>query len=569
MHLKESNRRTKTGVAAVKAAVAMLAVAGASAVDAGVAFTADFQEGLPGWKVHNGGTTSTVEKFQGEKALVIRRDLKSKSKGTDWHVLGEPFPVVPGRRLAITVRARSTFKDLRFCHGFMGNHINGVQWYDRDGKRLPLPYGFGYDLKPDDWCYTVAATVVPDGAATARLSIGMDTPNLKSNDWFAVSHAQVNLADPKESGSEVKLRDDGTVLVDGRPFFPIGIYAVSECERNGNSVDKAMRDLKAAGFNMIHRGRTKATNEEFLSLADKYGLKVFHMPVPGYSSDFVSQSLVAKQMKHPSIIAWYLADDTASHVGPEEVAYRDRVCKAIDPARLTLQADGVMMGHANCRYDRFVHSTDVFLPEIYPCYDSKQPKGSEVAEVVRDMNASLAAIKAAGSPVKSIWPIIQHFDGWGWPRFPTFEELRAMSWAAIVNGGRGIVWYVYHSKSGRGRGVVCSDEHWKEMTTVSSEIASFVDDLVGRDAAEQPAVEIVSGPTRDYYGQPPVSALLKTGERPLLATVNAATNAVRAVVRVKGFRRAEVVGDGAALDATNGISDEWAPLGVRLYRLSK
>ena len=60
-----------------------------------------------------------------------------------------------------------------------------------------------------------------------------------------------------------------------------------------------------------------------------------------------------------------------------------------------------------------------------------------------------------------------------------------------------------------------------------------------------------------------------SGESPLLATVNATTNAVKAVVRVKGFRRAEAIGGGRALDATNGISDEWKPYGVRLYRLGK
>jgi hypothetical protein len=63
--------------------------------------------------------------------------------------------------------------------------------------------------------------------------------------------------------------------------------------------------------------------------------------------------------------------------------------------------------------------------------------------------------------------------------------------------------------------------------------------------------------------------LLKSGDSPLLATVNAATNAVKAVIRVKGFRTAEVIGKGVTLDATNGISDEWEPYGVRLYRLKK
>ncbi len=547
---------------------AFAAILLATGVDAATVFTAEFKDGLPGWKVENGGTAATVEKMYGETALVVRRDPKAKAKGTNWGVIGEPFAVTPGRRLAIIVRARSTFKDLRFCHGFLGRFINGVDWYDGDGNKLPVPYGFGYDIDPNGWCYTVAATMVPDGAATARLSFGMDTPNFTSNDWFAVSSARVEMSDPKESGSMVSLRDDGMVLVDGQPFFPIGIYAVSECERNGNSIDTAFRDLKAAGFNMVHRGRAKVSNDEFLSLADKHGLKVFQMPVPSYNSDFVSQSLVTKLMRHPSVLAWYLADDTASHVGPEVVAYRDRVCKALDPARLTLQADGVMVGLANCRYDRYVHATDVFLPEIYPAYWEK-PSGHEVSDVVRDMKSSRAAIDMAGRPVKSIWPIIQHFDGWSWKHFPTFEELRAMSWVAIIQGGNGIVWYVYNAKSGRGRGVVCSDEHWKEMTTVSAEIAALQNDLLARTDADQPKVEILSGPAKDYYGYPPVNVLLKTGEKPFLATVNATTNTIKAVVRVKGFKHAEALGRGGALDAAEGITDEWEPYGVRLYRLSK
>ena len=547
---------------------ALVAAAFVQGAAAGTVFKADFRVGLPGWKVHNGGTTVSVENFKGENALVVRRDANSTKKGTDWNVIGEEFAVKPGGQLSVIVRASSSFKELRFCHGFKANLLTGVYWYDSKGQRLPLPYGFGYDIVPNDWCYTVVGTKVPAGAVSARLSFGMDTPNFSSNDWFAVSSARVEMSDPSESGCVVALRDDGAVLVDGKPFFPIGIYAVSECERNGNSVENAFRDLKAAGFNtMLRSGRSKVNDDEFLSLADKHGLMAIAMPAPSYKSDFVRQTLVPKKRHHKSVLAWYLADDTASHVGPEVVSFRDRVCKVFDPCRLTLQADTVMIGCANCRYDRFVNSTDVFLPEIYPVY-TVEPNGDEVSAVVRDMTASRQAVAAAGSPVKSIWPIIQHFDGWtSWKRFPTFEELRAMSWASIVHGGSGIVWYVYHSLSGHGRGVVCSDEHWKEMTTVSSEIASLAGDLLTRTAADQPAVEIVSGPTKDYYGYTSVSALLKTGDAPLLATVNAATNAVRAVVRVKGFRRAELIGKGRALDATKGISDEWEPYGVRLYRL--
>ena len=555
-------------------AVAILAVFSlAATANARTAFTAEFRDGLSEWKRDAQGVVLSVENFSGEDALVVRRDPNFAKKGTEWSMIGKSFPVTPGNRLAVTVRARSSFKDLRFCRGYNGNYLTGIYWYDRDGRRMRLPHGFGYELKADGWCWTVSSAVVPEGAANARLSIGMDKPDFTSNDWFAVSSARVDEWRPDDSGSTTALRDDGAVLVDGKPFFPIGIYAILPCERNGNSIDTALRDLKAAGFNMVHRTRPtpEDENEEFLSLADKHGLKVMAMPMPKYESDIVGDSLVAKQMRHPSVLAWYVADDTASHAGPEEVAWRTKVCKAYDPARLTLQADFLLIGWANNRYERYVNSTDIFLPEVYPVsVNTVYPDGGEVAEVVRDMKATRAAIVAAGSPVKSVWPIIQHFEGWGaWKRFPTFAELRAMCWESIIHGGNGIVWYVYHAKNGKGRGVVSSDEHWREITAMSSEISALSGDLLTRTAEEQPEVDVLSGPDKDCFGHPSVSVLLKTGESPLLATVNATTNKVTAALRIKGFRKADLVGGGAALDASDGIRDEWGPYGVRLYRLSR
>jgi hypothetical protein len=48
------------------------------------------------------------------------------------------------------------------------------------------------------------------------------------------------------------LREDGMAMVDGKPFFPIGIYAVCEREFNDFSLDKAFSDLKSVGFNFAH-----------------------------------------------------------------------------------------------------------------------------------------------------------------------------------------------------------------------------------------------------------------------------------------------------------------------------
>lgn len=533
---------------------------------ASVDFRAKFEPGLPGWKPQTGGNSFEVR----DGGLAVTRE-KGHAGGTAWELESTGFAVTPGEQVSLLLRARSTFADLRFAHGFRSRYITGLRWYDADGKPLPSPWGCGCELEKGAWRWTVAGTVVPPRAATARLCLGFDTPNFGSNDVLAVSDARVLSGCDVPARDRVTLRDDGFVLVGGRPFFPIGIYAVNPCEFNDRSIDRAFRDLKAAGFNLVHRTRPvpAAENEEFLSLADRHGLKVFITPVVSFADDFVAKSLIPAMIRHPSILAWYLADDTADHVSPETVSYRNRIVKAQDPHHLTLQADAVLPGGANCRYDPFVHSTDIFLPEIYPVTEEGS-RGCEVAEVVRDMKATAEAIRKAGNPVKSVWPICQHFDGWdAWKRFPTAAELRAMSWAALVHGGHGIVWYVYNSQSGHGRGVASDPARFAELAAVSREIAALSDDLLTRTPRDQPEVRIVSGPATDAYGNDSVTVLLKGGESPLLISVNAIPAAVRATVGVRGFARAEVIGEGRELAAGGGLTDDFAPYAVHLYRLRK
>lgn len=525
------------------------------------------EDGLAGWQIVNSGDMMTIEAgtYEGV-AAVVASGSKTKKGGTAWEIRSPAFALKGGDRVGIMVRARGTVKRFRFAHGYKGNYLSAIRWYDRDGKELQVPRQFGVEAVADAWRSSFASGVAPEGAVSARVAIGADSPNFGSNDVLAVSEVVARVFPPSDPAKAVTLRDDGVVLLGGKPFFPIGIYAVSPCAFNGNSLDTAFRDLKAAGFNMVHKTSpgTPKEYEEFLSLADRHDLKVFAMPTPGYSVDFFKKSLIPTVGHHPSILSWYLADDTASHVDPDVVLERHRICKTLDPDRLTLHADGVNFG----RFSPYVHCSDVFLPEIYPCLDDKA-NGREVAEVVRDMKETMEAIRAEGSPVKSVWPVLQHFDGWGWKRFPTFAELRAMSWEGIVHGGKGVVWYVYHSRSGKGRGVVATPEHWQEMTTVSKEIASVQDDLLLRDAACPPEVSILSGPQKDGYGFRSVTCLLKSGESPLLMCVNAAANAVTVRIGVTGFRRAKEIFEGRAVDASRGLEDEFAPYAVHVYRLEK
>lgn len=69
-----------------------------------------------------------------------------------------------------------------------------------------------------------------------------------------------------DSAPRCELRWDGMAIVDGKPFFPIGIYAVCKREFNGHSLDRAFSDLADAGFNFAHTyDNESAQSEEFLS----------------------------------------------------------------------------------------------------------------------------------------------------------------------------------------------------------------------------------------------------------------------------------------------------------------
>ena len=84
-----------------------------------------------------------------------------------------------------------------------------------------------------------------------------------------VSH-KVFLIGEKPWPKKTTLRDDGVLLFEGKPFFPIGIYGIKPHEFNGNSFGRAIADLRTAGFNAGH-AYSYRWNPEFLSAAATNG----------------------------------------------------------------------------------------------------------------------------------------------------------------------------------------------------------------------------------------------------------------------------------------------------------
>ena len=459
----------------------------------------------------------------------------------------------------------------------------------------PIIIRYGKPLA--EWTEKAITLGAPENAAACTVQFGFDVPNLKKDEFFDldviafdgirpteaivksnVHHLQVEgkdysgrrfhdsrmiLYDKEATENVVTMRDDGFVLVDGKPFFPIGLYAVWKREFNGNNIDKAFKDLKAAGFNFAHtyNASRNADFAEFLNTADKYGFKLWITP----GSDMINN--IIRERHHPSILAWYIGDDTHTYFSPEDVRRNHDICHSLDNAHLTTQADGTGPRGAS-HYEAFIESTDSFMPEIYPVREDK-PDAKEVPTVIRDMKTIFDDLSRNGSPVKTIWAIIQHFDGWGWKRFPSFDELRAMSYLSIIHGAHGITWYTYGGYN-QNHGVTSTPEHWREITTVAGELSSIHDQLCSRHAKEQPAVTILEGPKTDGLDYPSVTCLLKDNDGPkILLACNSSTGDVKAVMDVKGFKTAKVLFEDRMLDCANGLKDDFKPFAVHVYELNQ
>lgn len=112
------------------------------------------------------------------------------------------------------------------------------------------------------------------------------------------------------TGPSVVIYSQTESTVNGRPFLPLGIYAVNVAE---------MPKVKELGFNLVQSYQffdmTKAQKKEYLDTARKNGLMVF-AGLNGTAQ--LTKKHIAEIKKtvnafknHPALYAWYLADEPA------------------------------------------------------------------------------------------------------------------------------------------------------------------------------------------------------------------------------------------------------------------
>lgn len=414
-----------------------------------------------------------------------------------------------------------------------------------DGKDAKPLFSSSFLIEDGIISYT-PQTPIADGVHEITLK-------LKTIDGGIIDKSCFFFVGPERTNSpQVTLRHDGMMLVDGKPFFQIGMYYLKPFDGNNNDLDTMFKDLRSRGFNIGREAGNFFESEpaiEFVKAAERNDFHVFM--TAGFTQQGANtQDLraiaegVAKMRNFKSLLMWYIGDDTCTHNTPRGLTNKTDTVKAIDPGRITIQAD-VIGSTADSHYLPFVNCTDCFHIEIYPIHKGNKQRDHEncVYQTIADVDCAVNDVKKAATSPKNICSIIQYFASkadtpHGWD-FPTATELRGMTYASIIRGVHGITWYNY-AKAVKYYTAGSIPERWEELSSVASELNSLLDVLTAEAIPQPEPPVIVKGNAVDKSGRVPVYVLLKRSDkRTVLMTVNASIEDVTAKIALPGITSAK------------------------------
>lgn len=238
-----------------------------------------------------------------------------------------------------------------------------------------------------------------------------------------------------KTNPRVEVLAGGTATINGKPFFPFGFYHVSWASTAEVRLNH-LREIAAAGFNTIHpsfkRFEKFEDYEKFLDEADRLGIYVLTEFELVPTVDPIQ--VVNKFKDKPVILGWSIADDVDSNKDgftPQQILDLHCKFKAADPDRITY-----ISGSKEKKIANFINTADAIGVQAYPVGE-KLP-----------LNWVKHMISIARNAAPKNRLIIGNVQSFRWyhekAKVPTFEEIRNMTYQAILAGAKGIIYYTYY-----------------------------------------------------------------------------------------------------------------------------
>lgn len=336
-------------------------------------------------------------------------------------------------------------------------------------RELPLSVALAPD-SGDPLAECVAEVLVDGTVSEVRRDLQPDMPmpvdisGLRQGEHqvtVRLKHAGATLGEAQERfvthpTPRVYIRpEDGTTIADGQPFFPFGWYHVSWSQTAEHRL-QFLRSVAAGGFNTVHAGIKQLDEwEEFLSEAERLRVRV----ITEFGVDMFS--VIARYRDRWPVLAWNPGDEPDGRgVEPRVMLDRHNAMKDADPEVPTFMTLCVPQSYA-----RYAHAAEIIAPDPYPIRHAS----ASTVPVYEMLTQAHSAAWKLGRP---IWAILQCFgydDPKSW-RVPTFDEVRNMTYLALLAGAKGVLYYTYFDP---GFDMTQHPDLWRDMCTLPAEMKAL------------------------------------------------------------------------------------------------
>ncbi len=296
---------------------------------------------------------------------------------------------------------------------------------------------------------------------------------VKDNSGNILIDTRVYLTILSSRPNEVKTdRLTGTLIVQGLPYIPFGFYAYSPV------YPTLPEEEVVRGFNMMSpyqriEKKTFKQRKAYMDRCAQLGMKVNYnlLSVAGGGGVGSKMDVTAKGKRdrlirevlafrnHPALLSWYIADEPVGQGRPPEPLIETyKLIKKLDPYHPV-----TMVFMTPQEAWRYAGAMDIVMADPYPI--PNRPV-TEVENVTR-------LLKQTFYPAKPLWIVPQAFGGAeNWKREPTPSEIRVMTYLALINGARGIQYFVRNGMNGFPKSVATWDECGK-MALETAELTPY------------------------------------------------------------------------------------------------
>ncbi|MHB9036002.1 MAG: hypothetical protein ACYC64_05000 [Armatimonadota bacterium] len=464
---------------------------------------------------------------------------------------------------------------------YIQSHYRGLMWANEKHRAAriisrigePLPDGLALEdvrlyvdgilMRVDPVTGTSRACLYPKHLAFGDNYIQVCLKRIDTGKTLASRLFTLRRMRSEESRPNVYIDTYNRTIVDGEPFFPLGVY----CNPVPNTAE-AYADLDilaSSSFNCLMNSSIKYASlsqiQTYLDSIQSHRLKCifslhnifegrldYQAQVGPYIGEkAIVEGMVKEYGTHPALLAWFINDEMPPPYIPRlESRYRDIV--RLDPDHPTWE----VLCQMNSDIRLYKNTDDILGSDPYPI------PGAPISMVTDYMNYTNYA--ADGN--RGIWMVPQCMN-WsvytpGAPPMagPTYAEMRNMTFQCLVGGAKGLVYYNYSDFK---RDPLGFDQPWSYLSAVADEVKSLFPVLL---TTEKPPLVSLQNPN-EYIR---FAAWSYSGKKVLMA-VNISRDTQTATFVLPSIpvnlRRLNEVGD-ISMSGLN-LTDSFAPIAVHLY----